>query len=256
MLVHKNEAEVIGNEIWDKYHKTKNIGLRNQILTNYLYIVTINAKRMSSMYKDKAELEDIVNHGALALIECIERFDSSRGVQFDTYASIRVRGSIIDYLRKNDWIPRDVRKVSIQIENAYTELQNLLNRSPKDEEVAESLGMGLKDFHKMLSKASGIFTLSYEELLNESYSFKEPESSIKVPEQNIQEDELKSVIASSIDKLNEKERLIVSLYYYEELKLKEIAAVLGITASRVSQIHTGALIKMKKTLSDYINDKG
>lgn len=254
--MHKNEAEVIGNEIWDKYHKTKNIGLRNHILTNYLYIVTINAKRMSSMYKDKAELEDIVNHGVLALIKCIERFDHSRGVQFDTYASIRVRGSIIDYLRKNDWIPRDVRKVSIQIENAYEELQNLLYRPPNDEEVAESLGMELNEFYKILSQTNGLFTLSYEELLNESYSFKEPESSIKVPEQHIQEEELKSMIALSIDKLDEKERLIVSLYYYEELKLKEIAAILGITASRVSQIHTRALIKMKKTLSDYINDKG
>lgn len=253
--VQKNKAKAISNEIWDKYHKTKNIGLRNQILTNYLHIVTINAKRMSSIYKDKAELEDIVNHGVLALIECIDRFDHSRGVQFDTYASIRVRGSIIDYLRKNDWIPRDVRKASIQIENAYAELQNLLNRSPNDEEVAESLGIGLDDFHKMRSQGSGLYTLSYEELLNESYNFKEPESSIKVPEQNIQDDELKNMIALSIDKLDEKERLIISLYYYEELKLKEIAAVLGITASRVSQIHTRALIKMKMTLSDYINEK-
>ena len=246
-------AETISNEIWDRYRETKNINLRNKILTSYLYIVTINAKRMSAIYKDKAELEDIVNHGVIALIECIERFDRSRGVQFDTFASIRIRGSIIDYLRKNDWIPRDIRRMSIQIENAYMELQTLLNRPPTDEEVAESIGLELNDFHKIISQTNGFFTLSYEELLNESYSFKEPESSIKAPEQNIQEEELKSIIASSIDKLDEKERLIVSLYYYEELKLKEIAAVLGITASRVSQIHTRALIKMKKALGDYIN---
>ena len=251
--MHKNKAaETISNEIWDRYQETKNLSLRNKILTSYLYIVTINAKRMSAIYKDKAELEDIVNHGVIALIECIERYDWRRGVQFDTFASIRIRGSIIDYLRKNDWIPRDIRKMSIQIENAYMDLQTLLNRQPTDEEVAQSIGLDLNDFHKITSQTNGFFTLSYEELLNESYSFKEPESSIKAPEQNIEEDELKNVIASSIDILDEKERLIVSLYYYEELKLKEIAAVLGITASRVSQIHTRALLKMKKTLGDYM----
>lgn len=248
----KRAAEVITDEIWDKYHETRNIGIRNKILTNYLYIVTVNAKRMSAMYKDKAELEDIVNHGVIALIECIERYDRGRGVQFDTFASIRIRGSIIDYLRKNDWIPRDIRKLSIQIENTFLEMHSLLNRPPTDEEVAQSLGLDLSDYHKILAQTTGFFTLSYEELLDESYSFKEPESSIKAPEQSIQDDELKSILASSIDQLDEKERLIVSLYYYEELKLKEIAAVLGITASRVSQIHTRALMKMKKTLSDYL----
>ncbi len=250
----KTKTAQIGSEIWDKYQETKNLCLRNKILTNYLYIVTINAKRMSSVYKNKAELEDVVNQGVIALMECIERYDWRRGVQFETFASIRIRGSIIDYIRKQDWVPRDIRKKSIHIENVYMELQNSLNRPPTDEEVAKAIGMEIDDFYRILSQSQSFTMLSYEELLEGTYSFKDQLSSIKQPEQKIQEEEIKNVIAASIDQLNEKERLIVSLYYYEELKLKEIAVVLGITPSRVSQIHTKALIKMKKVLSDYMGE--
>ena len=248
----QKEQEQVNKELWDKYRKTKNIAIRNKILTQYLYIVTVNAKRMSAIYKNKVELEDIVNQGVIALMDCIERYDIKRGVQFDTFASIRVRGSIIDYLRKQDWVPRDVRKMSLNIENTYLDLVSSLNRQPTDEEVAATLGIDINDYHKILSQTNCFFMLSYEELLSETSGFMEPPSSIKAPEQKIQEEEIKNIIALSIDKLNDKERLIISLYYYEELKLKEIAVILGITPSRVSQIHTKALIKMKKTLNDYI----
>ena len=244
----------IGNDIWEKYRETKSLAIRNKILTAYLYVVTINAKRMSAVYKNKAELEDIVNQGVLALIDCVDRFDYHRGVQFDTYASIRVRGAIIDYLRQQDWVPRDIRKMSLQIENTYNELQAQLNRPPSDKEVAESAGMEIGDYQKLLSQVGSFFMLSYEELMTDSFGFVEPESSIKMPEQKIQEDELVDMIATSIDELNEKERLIISLYYYEELKLKEIAVILGLTPSRVSQIHAKALIKMKRSLTNYMNE--
>jgi RNA polymerase sigma factor for flagellar operon FliA len=138
----------ITQETWDSYHQTKNIAIRNKILTHYLYIVTINAKKMSAVYKNKAELEDIVNQGVIALMECIDRYDWRRGVQFDTFASIRIRGSIIDYIRKQDWIPRDVRKMSILIENMRTELQVSLNRTPTDEEVAESIGKEMNEYQE------------------------------------------------------------------------------------------------------------
>jgi len=248
------ELREISEELWDKYQQTKSINIRNKILTAYLYIVTVNAKRMSAVYKNKAELEDIVNQGVIALIECVDRFDWRRGVQFDTFASIRVRGSIIDYLRKQDWIPRDIRKMSLKIENAYLELQAKLNGPPTDEEVADCLGMKMDEYKKILSQANSLIMLSYEELLSDVGGFKEPTSSIKAPEQKIQENELADMITSTIDNLNEKERLIISLYYYEELSLKEIAAILSITPSRVSQIHTKALLKMKHTLSDYIKE--
>jgi len=248
----KKQAVEITNEMWDKYQATKDIALRNKILTSYLYIVTVNAKKMNAVYKNKAELEDIVNQGVLALIECVDRYDWRRGVQFDTFASIRVRGSIIDYVRKQDWVPRDVRKMSINIENTYAGLQAELHRAPTDEEVAGNIGISTGDLHKVVAQTQSFFMFSYEELLNETCICREPLSAIELPEQKLQNEELKKVIAASIDDLDEKERLVVSLYYYEELKLKEIAAVLGLTASRVSQIHTKALIKMKRVLDDYI----
>lgn len=244
----------ISNEMWEKYHEKKSIYLRNKILTNYLHIVTINAKRMSSIYRTKADLEDIVNQGVIALIECIERYDPERGVQFESFASIRIRGAIIDYLRKQDWVPRSIRAKFIHIEKVSLNLQASLNRHPTDEELAESTGMEISEVQKTVSQSQSFSILSYEELLDGANKYENQVSPIKVPEQTIQDKEIKSIIASSIDNLNEKERLIISLYYYEELKLKEIAVILGISSSRVSQIHTKALLKMSETLNEYIKE--
>ena len=253
--MYKTQTIEINNEIWEKYKDTHSRYIRDKILLRYLYIVTVNAKRMSAIYKNKAELEDIVNQGVLALIDCIERFDCRKGVQFDSFASIRVRGSIIDYIRKQDWVPRDIRKKSIDIGNAYSELQTFLDRMPEDEEVAKHVGIDLEEFNKIMAQSSSFSMLSYEELLYDSTSyFKEPVSTTEIPDKKYQEQELKNIIAMSIDKLNDKERLIISLYYYEELKLKEIAAVLGLSASRVSQLHSKALFKMKKVIGDYIKE--
>jgi len=254
MLAVKEMEIEISDQLWEKYYETKDIGIRNKILNNYLHIVTINAKRMSGIYKNKAEIEDVVNQGIIALIECIDRYDWRRGVQFESFASIRVRGSIIDYIRKQDWVPRDIRKRFVNIENVYSEMQSSLNRQPTDEEVAEHIGVGIDEFNKVISQSQSFSILSYENLLDNAYNFKEQASMIEMPEQKVQEEEIKKVIAASIDKLSEKERLIVSLYYYEELKLKEIAVILGITASRVSQIHTKALMKMEKILGDYMRE--
>ena len=248
------QKEAIDNALWDNYRQTKSVAIRNQILTDYLSIVTINAKRMSAVYKNKAELADIVNQGVIALMECIDRYDPRRGVQFATFASVRVRGSIIDYMRKQDWVPRDIRKLSRQIDEEYGRLQSSYNRPPTDEEVAESLGISSDEYHKTMTHFYTFSLVSYEEILDDASHYREPISEMKVPEQTLQEAELKKVIAGSIDHLNEQERLVVSLYYYEELKLKEIAAVLGLTASRVSQIHTKALQKMKKKLQDYMKE--
>lgn len=250
MANHKDE--MFDNEIWLKYRATQDICLRNKILDNYLYIATVNAKRMSSIYRSKAELEDVVNECVLALIDCIEKFDPERGVQFDTYASIRIRGAIIDFMRKQDWVPREVRKRSMQIEDTYAELQAELGRNPNDEEVAEQMDLTIDEFRQLISQAQRFSVLSYEELLDSAYNLQDRESSIKAPEQTIQEEEIKSVLATSIDSLKEKERLIISLHYFEELKLREIAVILNLTPSRVSQIHTTALMKMEKYLQNYL----
>ncbi|MGI5891284.1 MAG: sigma-70 family RNA polymerase sigma factor [Bacillota bacterium] len=240
---------------WQKYQETKSQTLRNQILMEYLYIVTINIKRMSAVYQNRVELEDIVNQGVIALIECIERFDLTKSVQFDSFASIRVRGSIIDYLRKQDWVPRDIRKKSLDINNAYTLLQSKMDKDPTDAEVAEYMGISLADYNDIVAQSQRFALLSYEKLIQENISsIKEPQVTSETPEQHLSNQELRDIIAKSIDKLNEKERLIISLYYYEELKFKEIAVILGLTASRVSQLHAKALTKMEKMLSGYLKN--
>ncbi len=249
----KGKKVKIDRELWQKYGETRSETLRNQILMEYLYIATINAKRMRAVYQNKAELEDIVNQGVIALIESIERYDWTKDVQFDSYASIRVRGSIIDFVRKQDWIPRDIRKKSVDIHNAFSHLQSLLDRDPSDAEVAEYMGVSVDEFNAITSQSQSFAVLSYEKLLQDNtVVFREPQSSMELPEQQLDKEELKEIIAMSIDKLNEKERLIVSLYYFEGLKLKEIAVILGLTASRVSQLHAKALGKMEKMISEYM----
>ncbi len=245
--------EKISREVWQKYQESKSVALRNKILMEYLYIVTVNAKRMSAVYQNKAEMEDIVNQGIIALMESIERYDWTKNVQFDSFASIRVRGSIIDYMRKQDWIPRDIRKKSIDINKAYNYLQSKLDKTPSEEEVAEYLDISLAELNNILAQSQSFALLSYERVLQEGIpAHREPKSHLDTPEQNMDKLEMREVLASAIDKLNENERLVVSLYYYEELKLKEIAVVLGLTASRVSQLHAKALSKLEKSISNYI----
>lgn len=245
----------VSDEVWGRYKATHNPEIRNSILMSYIYIVKCNAIRMSAVYRNHAELDEIVNHGILVLIDCIEKFDPSKGVKFETFASIRIRGSIIDYIRKQDWVPRNLRKKVKSIENCYAELQTKYGRKVTDAEVAKHLGIGIEELNKILKESNSFSVLSYEELLQENFPlFGDNYSSISTPEAQIQEDELKKIIAASLDVLNEKERIVISLYYYEELKLKEIAQVLEVTESRVSQIHSAALMKLKGRIKEYLNN--
>lgn len=244
----------ITDDIWSSYIKTHDVRLRNKILTAYAYIATVNAKRMHSVCKNKEELEEVINQSIITLIECIEKFDPSRGVQFDTYASIRIRGSIIDYVRKQDWVPRGVRKKSIDISNAYALLQTEFGRAPTDEEVAEYLHMDIEKLKQITAQADCFALLSYEELLENNISTIESTSSnVPTPEQELMRQEFKDVLTDAIDKLNEKERMVISLYYFNELKLKEIAQLMDLTPSRVSQMHSKALMKLKNMVGCYVS---
>lgn len=245
----------IENDLWEQYYLNKSSGARDQLIMAYLPIVKVNARKMSSMYKNKADMEDIVNQGILALIDCIDKYDPDRGAQFSTFASIRIRGSIIDYIRKQDWVPRGIRKKSIDIENAFSRLQNELGRDPTDSELASMLHIDENELCKIMGETQRFSVLSFEEFIQENtVSILSEGSSIKTPEQSIQEQEIKEMIASAIDVLSEKERTIISLYYFEELKQKEIAFVLGLTESRISQIHSKALMKLKKKISYYLKE--
>lgn len=244
----KTENERITTEHWEEYKNTRDTDLRNRILMSYLNVVTCNAKKMSAAYKNFADTQDIVNEGVIALMDCIDKYDYTRGVQFDSFASIRVRGAIIDYIRKQDWIPRSARKKSTEIGNAYAELQGKLGRQATDSEVAEFLGMDVDALNKTVLQVYSAAVFSFEELLQENASVFGEDKASKTPEHEFGKKELRQILLKSIDKLGSKERTVVSLYYYEGFKLMEIASVMGLTASRVSQLHSKAMIKLRAML--------
>lgn len=246
--------EELDNDIWQQYQVAKDINLRNRIIEKYSYLVKIIALKMRGIYQYYGDVEDIVNEGIIALMDAIEKFDISKNTKFETYASIRIKGSIIDYVRKQDWIPRKVKSDYKSIKDAQELLANKLGRIPNDDDVAEFLKIDMENYNKIIGLANGASLLSFEELIGEANLTEYGTSDFNLPEYEIESKELHNVLKESIDKLNEKEKLIISLYYKEELKLKEIALILEISNSRVSQIHTSALQKLEKSVKSYLYD--
>ncbi|MEA4921203.1 MAG: FliA/WhiG family RNA polymerase sigma factor [Clostridiaceae bacterium] len=251
----REQADSISVSTWERYEKSHDLGLRNKILMAYLYIATCSVKKMYALAENRQDIEDMTSQCVLELINCIDRYDWRRGVQFDSFASIRVRGAIIDYIRKKDWVPRDIRKRTNQMNSEYQALQNELGRSPEDGELAQRLGMTVEEVEKLRREELSFNVLAFEELLLEngpSILGKVEQCREKSPECVLLKGELGQKLAEFIDELSEKERTVISLYYYEELKLKEIAFVMGVTVSRVSQIHSRALSKLKAHVEEYI----
>lgn len=239
--------------LWERYENSKDIDIRNEIIEKYSYLVKIIAFKMRGVYQYYGDVEDIVNEGIIALMDAIEKFDISKNTKFETYASIRIRGSIIDYVRKQDWVPRKVKRDYKNIKEAHELLSNEIGRIPTDNEVADYLKINLDDYNKIVGMAHGAGLLSFEEIIQEATI--EHKSGNDLPEYEVESKELHEVLKESINKLNEKEKLVVSLYYMEELKIKEIAEILEISSSRVSQIHTAALQKLEKSINNYLHDK-
>jgi RNA polymerase sigma factor for flagellar operon FliA len=211
---------------------------------------------MRGTYKNYAQLDDVVNQGIIALIDAVEKFEPAKGFKFETFASIKVKGAIIDYIRSQDWIPRRLRKMSADLDEAYNSLYSELGRQPTNQEVAKSLNITTEQLDRIMESTYNFTLLSYEEVVWQKMSAMGDEPSIdsveESPERRLIEKELKEQLAVAVDALNERERTVISLYYYENLKLKEIAEVLGVTESRVCQIHSSAILKMKKMMKDYI----
>lgn len=256
MNFYKSDTTTVNDKTWVEYARTKDITLRNQILTEYLYIVTCNIKKMSSIANNREDIEDMTNQGVLELINCIDRYDYSRGIQFDTFASIRVRGSIIDYIRKKDWVPRDVRKRIKEVNETTLVLQNEFGRPPQEKELGDRLHLSEDELNKIRRDEVSVNMIAFEDLIQENNACLaniRSTTSFQHPEEKILDDEFKKTLADCIDELDESERTVISLYYFDELKLKEIAFVMELTPSRISQIHSKALNKMKTRLSQYMN---
>lgn len=233
--------------LWEAYSRTKDAGIREELILKYTYLVKFVAGRLYANYGNNVDFDDLVSYGIFGLIDAIDKYDFSRGVKFDTYAQLRIRGAIIDQLREIDWLPRSVRQKSKELEKAYYEMENKLGRPATDDEMADSFGLTVEEFQKKIQNITTYSIVSLDDLLEQKreVTSSEEDKQIETPESVIENSEVKEILVDAISTLPEKEKKVVSLYYYEELTYKEIGRLLSISESRVSQLHTKAIIRLK-----------
>lgn len=233
------------------YQQNHDIALRNEIVLQNMGLVRTVALSMRNMYVKFGDVEDVVNEGVIALMDAIENFSPDRGAKFETYASIKIRGAIIDFLRKQDWIPRNVRKFAKALDKANSMLYNLNGRAPTNSELAEKMGMDEEKMLKMMAECSCTITLSFEELLYED-NIDEPSIKDSGLDRELLHSEMRKVVADAVNELGEKERQVITLYYYKNLKYSDIAKALGVSEGRVCQIHSKATLALKAKLGGYV----
>lgn len=246
-------------KLWMDYSKNPSSELREKLILEYAPLVKLVAGRLSMYLGYNVEYDDLVSYGIFGLIDAIDKFDSGKEVKFETYASLRIRGSILDQIRKMDWIPRTVRQRQKQITAAISDIEARTGKSASDEEIAEVLGISVDEYGNWQSqmKVTGVVSLDdFVEQGSDVADNKGLSSQIVRPEEHIEKEELKQVLGEALNLLTEKERKVVVLYYYEELTLKEISNVLDVSESRVSQLHTKALGKMKSKMGKYMGVLG
>lgn len=242
--------------LWETYDKTKDSKIKEQLIVEYAQVVKYVAGRLSMYLGNNVEFDDLVGYGVFGLIDAIDKFDLEKGIKFETYASLRIRGAILDNIRKMDWIPRSVRKKQKSIETAYQKLESQLGRFVEDEDMAEELNISLEDYHKWQNQTKALMLTSFEDYVEKGGEVSMEaagKSRFVMPEANIEKEELKETLIKAIGDLTEKERKVITLYYYEELTLKEISHIMEVSESRISQLHTKALKKMKITLGDNVS---
>lgn len=235
---------------------------REEVIKRYSPMIKYVANRIAMRLPPHIEVDDLISVGVLGLMDAISKYDSSRGAKFKTYAEFRVRGAILDELRALDWVPRSIRQKASAVEKVVRSLESKLNRLPEDDEVAKEMDMSLDQFYRTIDETKSVPVFSLEDLGIAKESG-EQQSLLDClagkadadPQTQIRLIELKEIIAKAIDTLPEKERLMVSLYYYEELTMKEIGAVLDITESRVSQIHSKAVLHLRTKLKSIIAEE-
>jgi RNA polymerase sigma factor for flagellar operon FliA len=243
-------------QLWREYRRSRDRALRDRLILTYAPLVKYVAGRLGSGLPAHVDEGDLTSYGLLGLIAAIERYDPDRDVKFETYAIARIKGSILDELRAMDWVPRSVRSRAREIERAMTELEAKLGRAPSDEELATKIGISQEELEDSLTDISRSSIAALDELWSvaggegdsialidtiEDEATPDPQSALSATE-------MKEAVADAIARLPEREKLVVTLYYYEDLTLREIGEVLGVTESRVSQLHTKAILRLKARL--------
>jgi RNA polymerase sigma factor FliA len=242
--------------LWLEFRRTNDKGVRDRLILTYAPLVKYVAGRLGSGLPAHVDEGDLVSYGLLGLIGAIERYDPGRDIKFETYAIARIKGAIIDELRALDWVPRSVRSRAREIERAIAELEAKLGTAPTDEQIAGKIGITVEELEDSLTDISRSSIAALDELWSVSgdgdqvslMDTIEDESGPR-PAEALDETETREALAEAIARLPEREKLVVTLYYYEELTLREIGEVLGVTESRVSQLHTKAILRLKARLA-------
>jgi len=250
--------------LWSAYKVDGTRETRERLILHYSPLVKFVAGRVAAGLPQSIEQSDLVSYGIFGLVDAIEKFDPGRGFKFETYAISRIKGAIIDELRSIDWVPRSVRARARAIERAYSELENELHRSPDDDEVAAKLDMTRDDLEKALSQISLTGLVALDELLQASSSERGGSATLgdtiadgaHDPVEAYEVDEMKHLLADAINRMPDRERLVLTLYYYEGLTLAEIGGILGVTESRVCQIHTKSILQLRGRLGEPDRDTG
>jgi RNA polymerase sigma factor for flagellar operon FliA len=245
------------DELWSLYKEARDPAIRDAFIRQYAPLVKYVAGKVAASMPNTVEFEDLVGFGVFGLLDAIEKFDPDKNVKFKTYAVTRIRGAIFDELRSIDWVPRSVRQKTKEIEDAVVSLEAKLGRPASDHEVASSLGVSEDDFMKTMLKISSTSVLSLNDVwysgddadkISIGESIESPTS--MNPDATVEREEVKRVIIQAISELPEKEKKVLVLYYYEDLTLKEIGQVLDVTESRVSQLHTKAILRLRAKLTN------
>lgn len=242
-------------KLWDQYMKNKTPEIREQLILEYANVVNLVAGRLSMYLGYTVEYDDLVGYGIFGLIDAIDKYDTSKNVKFETYASLRIRGSILDQIRKMDWIPRTLRQKQKQMDTAAAKLEAENGRPATADEIAEELGISRDEYDNWKTEAEFTNMVSLDDYLEQGSEGRMETFGAKFqqPENAIQKKELKQMLVEALNTLTEKEQKVITFYYYEELTLKEISQILSVSESRISQLHTKALQKIKVHLGDAVD---
>ena len=248
----ENIKDKTNEELLLLYQDTKRLDIKQELVMRYLYIVKTIASQMRGIYAGSLQIEDIINEGVIAIMKGIDRYDPERDNKFETFISRRIRGMIIDLVRKNDWMPRDFRKQVRLME----ETRIALGGDPADEEIAAAMGMDVKKFRKLQRMSVIMNVLSLDMLMDDEEEHQSLQLSSRdassQPEKAFLRGESRQLLSEAVKSLKEKEQLVISLYYVEELNMGQIAGILGVSEPRISQIHSSAINKLKAYMSHYV----
>ncbi|MCC5464975.1 FliA/WhiG family RNA polymerase sigma factor [Pelosinus baikalensis] len=232
-------------KLWLEYQQSRKVEIREKLIEYYLSLVKLVASRIAISLPQYVDKDDLISNGFFGLLDAIEKYDPMRGIKFETYAVVRIRGSMLDAIRAQDWVPTSIRQKAKQYEQTVSKLENQLGRAATDNEIAEALSISVNELYVLLNQLNASTIMPLDEFIKTETS----SAHLTNPSEQIEIEEVKQALAKTIDKLPEKERLVVSLYYYEGLTLKEISLILKLSEARISQLHTKSIFRLRGALS-------